>query len=111
MLSEKGHSKSYTLRKKREFEELFKNGKRVASRFFATFFLAKEEKRIGIIVSKKVSKKAVIRNRVRRRIREIYRLNKEDMPQGWIMVIARKEITEADFPNLKRAFLSLSKRI
>ena len=111
MLGEKGSSKSYTLRKKKEFEELFKKGKRVASRFFATFFLAKEEKKIGIIVSKKVAKKAVIRNRVRRRIREIYRLNKEDMPQGWIMVIARKQTAEADFPNLKGAFLSLSKRI
>jgi len=99
--------KSYSLRKKKGFEEVFGKGKKVAGGFFATFFLAKEEKKIGIIVSKKVAKKAVTRNKVRRRIREIYRLNKEDMPQGWMVVIARRATAEADFSSLKRSFLSL----
>ena len=83
----------------------------MAGYFFATFFLENEEKRIGIIVSKKVSNKAVIRNRVRRRIREIYRLNREDMPQGEMVVIARRPTAKADFSSLKKEFLSLSKRI
>jgi ribonuclease P protein component len=110
LLDEKRFSKS-NLRKKKEFEELLKSGKRVAGRFFATFFLENKEKRIGIIVSKKVAKKAVIRNKVRRRIREIYRLNREDMPQGEMVVIARRPTAEANFPSTKKAFLSLIKRI
>ena len=111
MLGEKVGLRSYSLRKKKEFEELFQNGKRVADGYLATFFLAKAEKKIGIIISKKVSKKAVVRNKIRRRIREVYRLNREDMPQGWMTVIAKRSTAEADFPSLKKAFLSLHKRI
>jgi ribonuclease P protein component len=111
LLDEKDSLKSYSLRKKKEFEELFKSGKRVANSLFVAFFLENEEKRVGLIVSKKVANKAVIRNRIRRRMREIYHSNREDMPQGEIVMIARKPTAEADFSSLKKAFLSLVKRI
>lgn len=103
--------KSYSLRKKKGFEETLKSGKKVADGYLTTFFLEKKEKKIGIIVSKKVAKKAVIRNRIKRRIREIYRLNREALPEGWIVVIARRATAEANFSSLKRSFLSLSGRI
>ena len=64
--------------------------------------------RIGITVGKKLGH-AVVRNRVRRRIREVYRLNEEKFLPGWdIVVVARSRAISADFPTLTAAFLSLA---
>ena len=67
-----------------------------------------EGNRLGITVSKKLGK-AHIRNRVRRRVREIYRLNESLFQPGWdIVVVARSRSVEADFGKLERAFLQLA---
>ena len=64
--------------------------------------------RIGITVSKKLGK-AHIRNRVRRRFREVYRLNEEKFQPGWdIVVVARSKAIDADFSKLTRAYLQLA---
>ncbi len=68
------------------------------------------QNRIGITVSKKLGH-AVVRNRVRRRIREVYRLNEEKFQPGWdIVVVARTRAITADFGALTNAFLSLAKK-
>ena len=69
-----------------------------------------EGNRVGITVSKKLGK-AHVRNRVRRRLREIYRLNEEKFLPGWdIVVVARTKSVEADFGDLTRAYLALAKK-
>lgn len=69
-----------------------------------------EGNRVGITVSKKLGK-AHVRNRVRRRFREIYRLNEEKFLPGWdIVVVARSKAVEADFGDLTRAYLALAKK-
>ncbi len=66
--------------------------------------------RVGITVSKKLGK-AVIRNRVRRRLREIYRLHESRFLPGWdIVVVARSRAVDAPFPKLTRAYLSLAQK-
>ena len=66
--------------------------------------------RVGITVSKKLGK-AHIRNRVRRRLREIYRLNEERFAPGWdIVVVARSRCISADFTRLTDAYLSLAEK-
>ena len=66
--------------------------------------------RVGITVGKKLGK-AHIRNRTRRRIREIYRLNEALFQPGWdIVVVARFRAVEAPFDKLTRSYLSLAKR-
>lgn len=68
------------------------------------------QNRVGITVSKKLGK-AHIRNRVRRRLREIYRLNEEKFQPGWdIVVVARSRAVEADFDKLTRAYLQLAEK-
>ena len=65
--------------------------------------------RVGITVSKKLGK-AHVRNRVRRRLREVYRLNEEKFQPGWdIVVVARTKAVHADFGKLTEAYLSLAK--
>ena len=68
--------KNSHLKKKKDFERVFKKGKSVNNDFLVLKFLPSglANSRFGIIVSQKVSKKAVVRNKIRRRIRETIRL-------------------------------------
>ena len=67
-----------------------------------------EANRVGITVGKKLGK-AHIRNRVRRRIREAYRLNEEKFAPGYdIVVVARTRAISCPFADLTRAYLSLA---
>ncbi len=66
--------------------------------------------RVGITVSKKLGK-AHIRNYVRRRLREVYRLNEDKFQSGWdIVVVARSRAVDAKFQRLTQSYLSLAKK-
>ena len=69
-----------------------------------------EQNRVGVTVSKKLGK-AVVRHRVRRRLREVYRLHEEQFAPGWdIVVVARSRCIGADFGKLTHAYLSLAEK-
>ena len=66
--------------------------------------------RVGVTVSKKLGC-AVVRNRVRRRLREAYRLHEARFAPGWdIVVVARSRCVQADFQKLTDAYLSLAEK-
>ncbi len=66
--------------------------------------------RVGLTVSKKLGK-AHVRNYVRRRLREIYRINEEQFQPGWdIVVVARSRAVDAEFQRLTKSYLSLAKK-
>ena len=66
--------------------------------------------RVGLTVSKKLGK-AHVRNRARRRIREVYRLNEERFQPGWdIVVVARSKAVDAEFGKLTKSYLSLAQK-
>ena len=66
--------------------------------------------RVGITVSKKLGK-AHIRNRIRRRVREVYRLNEDKFRSGWdIVVVVRSKAVDAPFDKLTEGYLSLAKK-
>ena len=66
--------------------------------------------RVGITVSKKLGK-AHVRNRTRRRLREVYRLNEDCFRSGWdIVVVARTKAVDASFQRLNQSFLALAKK-
>ena len=67
--------------------------------------------RVGITVSKKLGH-AVVRNRVRRRLREVYRLNEHRFSQGWdIVVVARTKAIHTDFGKLIQNYLSACEKL
>lgn len=66
------------------------------------------QNRVGITVSKKLGH-AVVRNRVRRRLREIYRLHELQFQPGWdIVVVARTRAVKAPFQKLSGSYLALA---
>ena len=66
--------------------------------------------RFGFVVSKRVSAKAVDRNRVRRRLRDIVR--RAPIREGWDqLLIARRPIIDADFQTIRGVVLNLERRL
>ena len=66
--------------------------------------------RVGITVSKKLGK-AHIRNRIRRRLREVYRINEAKFQPGWdIVVVARSKALDVPFDQLEKSYLHLAKK-
>ena len=64
--------------------------------------------RVGITTGKKLGH-AVVRNRARRRLREVYRLNEALFKPGYdIVVVARHRCSDADFRKLTQGYLSLA---
>lgn len=68
------------------------------------------QNRIGITVSKKLGK-AHTRNRIRRRLREVYRLHEDLFQPGWdIVVVARSKALDAPFEQLTKSYLSAASK-
>ena len=66
--------------------------------------------RVGITTGKKLGH-AVVRNRARRRLREVYRLNEQLFKPGYdIVVVARHRCVTADFQKLTKGYLSLAEK-
>lgn len=95
-----------SLKKNYEFRRVYDKGRGAATRLLVV--RCREGRpglnRLGITVSNKVGN-AVTRNRIRRRIREIYRLSETRFSRGRdIVVIARSASASADYAQLKSAF-------
>ena len=94
------------LRKRREFEECYASGVRVSGRLLQIFLRrASERSRLGISVPRRVGA-AVHRNRVRRRLRELFRRNRELIAGGpvWIVINARPPAASASFGELSTEY-------
>jgi ribonuclease P protein component len=66
--------------------------------------------RFGFTTAKKI-KKAVSRNVIRRRLKEIVRLNEDNFKEGYDFVImARVNATESDYKSLEKSFNKVMKR-
>jgi len=98
-------SRDDRLRKRREFEECYASGVRASGRLLQVFLRPGEGRsRIGISVPKRVGG-AVLRNRLRRRIREIFRRNRDLLPRPVALVVhVRPEAARAPFSELREEY-------
>ena len=95
------------------FRRLYQKGRSAANKYLVLYCRknGSQENRIGLTVSAKLGH-AVVRNRVRRRLREIYRLHEIQFQPGWdIVVVARSRAVDAPYKKLEGAYLSLADKL
>jgi ribonuclease P protein component len=94
-----------------DFDVAYRNGKRRSSSHFTVFLRANQMplSRFGFSIKKALGG-AVVRNRIRRRLREIVRCHRPEIPAGWDIVIHPKStVARAEFAALTADLLRLVK--
>src|SRR5512132_76071 len=105
--------KSLRLTRRAEFVRVQDTGKKVSADPLLALALpnALGHTRLGITVSKKVGN-AVVRARVRRHLRELFRTRRSELPQGIdLVIVARNSAKDADHAELARAFGAVAARM
>ncbi len=99
--------------KKKDFENIFEKGRTQSSGLFRIRFVKNtlQYSRFAVVVSNKTAKLAVTRNRIRRQIREILRLNMPMIQEGYdIVFYIQKDAIGRPFEELKeQSFFVLKK--
>ncbi len=98
-----------TVKENYEFRRIYRKGKSAVSPWLVLYCQKNRQgrTRLGVTVSTKLGK-AVVRNRVRRRLREIWRLNQDALQPGWdIILVARGRSVHASYKKLNDTYLRL----
>lgn len=97
---------SVTLKQNRDFRRLYAKGRSAVSPIMVVYCRRNRlgHNRLGITVSTKLGG-AVRRNRIRRRLREVHRLHRSSLAQGYdLVLVARGRAFDAPFSRLTEAF-------
>ena len=101
----------FTLKKTREFQQVFTKRTSFANRLLIMYVLKNpyKESRLGISVSKKVGN-SVVRHRITRQLREIFRLNQDKIDSSYdLVVVVRDTVKGKSYAEIESAFLHLLK--
>ncbi|MGH9743689.1 MAG: ribonuclease P protein component [Candidatus Acidiferrum sp.] len=96
-----------------EFDAVYRAGKRRSNSHFTVFFRANQlpVSRFGFSIKKALGG-AVVRNRIRRRLREMVRCHRVEIPAGWDIVIHPKSsVARGEFAELAQDLLRLLKSV
>ena len=102
---------SESLKKNREFQAVYRNGRSYANRYLVMYVSenGSDRNRLGISVSKKVGN-SVVRHHVTRLVRESYRLHEEEFNSGLdIVVVARANAASVSYREIESALLHLGR--
>ena len=88
-----------------DFRRVYDQGSKYSGPLFAAFYVRRQEclgPKIGFTVPRAIGK-AVVRNRVKRRVREAIRLRLDQLsPQCEVVINPRRRALEATFPEIER---------
>ncbi len=93
----RGFPKTERLRKRREFLGVYERGDKIQSTYFVLYMLenGRPHHRLGITASRKIGR-AVVRNRIKRSLREVFRANKQAiLPHCDLVVNAKRSAARA----------------
>jgi len=101
------------LRHKRDFDAAYARGRRIGDGFFAVTAMRNEvgAPRLGLAVAVKVAGGAVARNRLRRIVRESFRLHQRELPAADLVVSARPQARTASAQVLRASLAALWKKV
>lgn len=102
------------LRKTKEIEKTFKNGKSFYNNLLGFKVLKNDlnESRFCVIISAKISKKAVERNKIKRRVRAVINNDLGQVKKGFdVIIIVTKNIINLGFSDLKQEIEDSLKKI
>ena len=108
-LAPRAFPKSLRLLRRADFRQVYEQGERRSAPLCTAFFRANglPETRLGITLPRALGH-AVVRNRIKRRVREVFRLNRAAIPGGWDIVLnPRQAAASAPFETLARELLRL----
>ncbi len=101
------------IRKRGEFDAVQAKGTRVSSRHFIFLIAAADstQSRIGFIITRKAEPSSVRRNRMRRRLREIFRNNRQKLTKKIdLVIIARKGAAQREYGEIREEVLGVLSR-
>lgn len=104
-----GYPRAARLLARGDFEAVYRRGRRRSSQSFVVFCLpnGRASSRFGASVKRALGK-AVRRNRIRRRLREMVRLARPEIATGWDIVIhPRERVATAPFAALRAELVKL----
>lgn len=107
--SDRGYPRAARLVRRADFDAVYQQGRRRSSRQFVVFYRANGLglSRFGMSVKRALGG-AVVRNRIRRRVREIIRLHRQEIASGWDIVIhPRSSVATAPFAALAAELVDL----
>lgn len=111
--------KTVRILRRSDFRKVYDEGSRFSCPFFAAFCFKRpddldvplpEGPKVGFTVTKALGN-AVVRNRMKRRLREAVRLHLNELPAPWMVVMnGRKGLLEAEFAGVEREVTRLFAR-
>lgn len=104
--------KTFRLLRRSEFRRVYDEGQRLSASLCTVFYRPNglPHSRLGITTPVRLGS-AVRRNRLRRRVREVFRLNRLNLPVGWdLLVNPREAVGKVAFAKLERELLRLFPR-
>lgn len=101
--------RNYRLRKNKQFQYVYHRGKSCAFREVVVLYIRASKMQVGFSVSRKVGN-SVMRNRVKRRLREQFRPLIPRLKRGYYVVVARESSARADSAALCAALTGALKR-
>ena len=105
--------KAVTLKQNHEFRRLYQKGASAVGAGMVIYCRKNRlnHNRLGITTSTKLGH-AVVRNRARRRLREVYRLNQSQLVQGYdLILVARHRVVDMPWKELNQSFLRLTGKL
>ena len=105
--------KQHRITKKQDYDRLFQKGRAIPSRICMIRWMHNElhVPRMGIIVSNKVSKKATIRNKIKRQYRAIIGKKIDTLPFVDFIIVAKNKVVNTPYPEIEADCLRLLKKI